>query len=852
MRKSTRIALVLLLLILSAVPTAVAQSLTTGINLLQQSKTLQQTNQTSAYSRLWQAYQLLSSVTPANDNEKTQLRNALTEMHPLIMDGFVYNSTKGERNNAILFGQALLDIEDNPLLSGIVLEHGDKYPTLIYNTAAYTFNRGDYTRVIRYFKAYLRTGDGAHRRDVINFMMNACNESKDYASAMEILDEFVAYRSNDPNAIKKAINICMETGNYGEMQKYLTRALSSHPNDQALQRLQAQAYEETQQFEKALELYERQYNSNPQALDLAKHVAVNKYNIAAQAYNLAQTGNNAKKNQKLAETGFQDASRILEKVVQAEPNSLKYYSALAQCYLFSGQNDKLQATNARVQQLGGVTASTGDKPMTISVKNQTASAAASASTSLAAAASTTSSNVVVAATPSSDEVRPYSEYAKEYVENQLKEWQAKDPYETVEEYRQRVNEKSRQEKTNSLLQVAKDQYIATYGSKALTASAMTLRPYDAENQVFLVESPYGEMVVPVPRQNNEARSFEMSWKGMQFTGPQYNIIDDKLMLTALTFTTPTGKSYQFKADGSLAYTETQVDIQFEKLDDKLFAQNGNGRQNAVKRDKKTINVGTSDVDIDIPVAKKENPKTFAVIICNENYSMVSTVPMALNDGRSFAEYCKKTLGMPEDNVRLYNDASYGVMLRAMHDISAIASAYQGDINVLFYYAGHGIPNESTKDAFLLPIDADGTHTEGCYSLSRLYAELGGLNAKSVVVFLDACFSGAKRDGGMLASARGVALKAKAEDPRGNMVIFSAASDDETAMPYKEKNHGLFTYFLLKKLQQSKGDVTLSELGDYITKNVRQQSTVVNRKSQTPSVVPSTAMADTWKTLKLNY
>lgn len=110
------------------------------------------------------------------------------------------------------------------------------------------------------------------------------------------------------------------------------------------------------------------------------------------------------------------------------------------------------------------------------------------------------------------------------------------------------------------------------------------------------------------------------------------------------------------------------------------------------------------------------------------------------------------------------------MLRAMRDIKDISNAYSGQIKVIFYYAGHGIPNEATKDAFLLPIDADGQQTEGCYSLNKLYTELGGLNANYVVVFLDACFSGAQRDGGMLASARGVALKAKQEDPKGNMVI----------------------------------------------------------------------------------
>jgi len=62
-----------------------------------------------------------------------------------------------------------------------------------------------------------------------------------------------------------------------------------------------------------------------------------------------------------------------------------------------------------------------------------------------------------------------------------------------------------------------------------------------------------------------------------------------------------------------------------------------------------------------------------------------------------------------------------------------------------------------------------------------------------------------------------------------MVIITAAQGDETAFPYKEKGHEMFTYYLLKKLQESKGNCTLEKLGDYIKTNVRQQSVFVNHK-----------------------
>jgi uncharacterized caspase-like protein len=119
-----------------------------------------------------------------------------------------------------------------------------------------------------------------------------------------------------------------------------------------------------------------------------------------------------------------------------------------------------------------------------------------------------------------------------------------------------------------------------------------------------------------------------------------------------------------------------------------------------------------------------------------------------------------------------------------------------------------------------------------------------------MIFLDACFSGSKRDGQMMASARGVAIKVKPMAPEGNMVIFTAAQGDETAYPYKEQQHGLFTYYLLKKLQDSKGNITLGELSDYLTREVKRESFVENNKMQTPTVNVSTTLANSWRSMKL--
>ena len=259
----------------------------------------------------------------------------------------------------------------------------------------------------------------------------------------------------------------------------------------------------------------------------------------------------------------------------------------------------------------------------------------------------------------------------------------------------------------------------------------------------------------------------------------------------------------------------------------------------------------SDVDIEIPIIKKSlGEKTFVVIIANENYQEVAKVPFTINDGEIFAEYCKKTLGIPETNISLVKDATANNMKREVRWLTQILQQYNGEAKAIVYYAGHGIPDESTKDAYLLPVDGYGDDPSTGYSLNELYKTLNEVPSKSTLVFLDACFSGANRDGSMLASARGVAIKAKPTAPIGNMVVFSAAQGDETAYPYKDKGHGLFTYYFLKKLQETKGDVTLGELSEYITDQVGKQSIVINRKSQTPNVSVSSSLQEDWKKMKI--
>lgn len=432
------------------------------------------------------------------------------------------------------------------------------------------------------------------------------------------------------------------------------------------------------------------------------------------------------------------------------------------------------------------------------------------------------------------------------------EWQKKGEFESTEQWRQRVTVAGRDKVVAETLAGLYADYMMQYSDDEDNYRP-SLGAYDADKEQYLVSFDKIGLTERVSVPRDEAKAFRDNWSKADIF-PDFCISNDHIGLKGY-FIKINGMSY-----GMIDSSREERDIMGKSMavlpplevDIEGFAKSvshEDGKQTAKEPVRQSVSehpmvvqtpdssdAEMDDVDSDIPVGKKSNSHTFAVVIGNENYMRVAHVEYAINDATVFADYCQKTLGLPASNIRIYKDATYGTMLTALDDISSIAAAYEGDINVIFYYAGHGIPGETDRNAYLLPVDGDGQHTEVCLSTKRLYTTLNALRARSVAVFMDACFSGAQRGDGMLLAARGVALKVKEEKPQGNVVVLSAATDDQTAFPLKEKRHGMFTYYLLKKLHDTKGSATLGEISDYVSREVKRQSVVINRKSQTPTVV----------------
>ncbi len=278
-----------------------------------------------------------------------------------------------------------------------------------------------------------------------------------------------------------------------------------------------------------------------------------------------------------------------------------------------------------------------------------------------------------------------------------------------------------------------------------------------------------------------------------------------------------------------------------------------GKVRKTKADDVDYDYMTADVDSFIPTGMFSRNNVYALVIGNQNYRFASDVPYAIHDARVFADYCKKVLGIPADNIHISEDATKQMILEEELEDWVGRIGNREEKKLIVYYAGHGVPDvKDHNKPYMLPVDVRGTNPKRGISLDDFYAKLGEFEFKQTSVFLDACFSGVNRDNeGVSEGLRAVEIDAdEASLGNGALVVFSAAQGNETAQGYPKQGHGLFTYYLLKAIQDTNGDVSFGDLSDDVSRNVSKQAKNMNmRKSQTPTTNASDQISTSWRSMR---
>ena len=262
---------------------------------------------------------------------------------------------------------------------------------------------------------------------------------------------------------------------------------------------------------------------------------------------------------------------------------------------------------------------------------------------------------------------------------------------------------------------------------------------------------------------------------------------------------------------------------------------------------------TSHIDKNIPANSKVKNR-FALVIGNEDYASYQSglqkeqnVDYAVNDAMVFEQYALKTLGVKSENMFSITNATSGIMSQEIKTVIKLTELEGKDAELIIYYAGHGFPDEQ-KVPHLIPVDVSGGDLSRAINLQELYKDLGNLKAKKVTVFLDACFTGGGRESGLMAS-RGVKVKPKEGSLGGSLVVFSASSGDQSSLPFNKEKHGVFTYHLLKALQDAEGDISYGSLYDAINIEVNKTTLRNQGMEQTPKVNTSSKVINDWRNWK---
>ncbi len=446
-----------------------------------------------------------------------------------------------------------------------------------------------------------------------------------------------------------------------------------------------------------------------------------------------------------------------------------------------------------------------------------------------------------------------SDRIKSYVEEKVNLWQQKGEFEKTVDYKLRVTETIRNKKIEDFQKEAIENLKKEF-KESVNFKEVKLGLYDADNESFLLSSDeLGEFVVGVPVA--DAPTFKQNFNTYQFNNPDFFVKDNSFVLSYAEIVNPVNKKkYIYDSKNNATYATTNINYKFNEIVIDVEGKAG-GYSNNIKKGTNTISIGKAEVDVDIPVSGIVKTNTYALIIGNEDYTTFQpdlssevNVDFAANDARVFKEYCVKTFGIPEKQVKLLINATSGQMNQGIAWLTNLISVDEGNAEIVFYYSGHGLPDEKTKEGYLIPVDVSGNNVTQGINLNGLYAKLNEFPSKKVTVFLDACFSGGARNQALVAM-KGVKVRPKENVVNGKMVVFTSSSGDEASGVYREKQHGYMTYYLLKNIQDTKGNISYKDLANALISNVKKE-TALDGKVQTPQVNASSAVEGTWETWKI--
>lgn len=406
-----------------------------------------------------------------------------------------------------------------------------------------------------------------------------------------------------------------------------------------------------------------------------------------------------------------------------------------------------------------------------------------------------------------------------YINIQMTKWKVKGKYETTADYAKRQSPEMLELKTQEYKRKKVNEIAVGIINLAISNAV-----YNADSQAFkmaLVGLP--PFYLHVTSDNGEAFIFEKNLDKISFNNPVFDMDKNGFYIAKVdAVNNYNQKTYPYPYIEPKPEEINQPTVQTQENKEMPIVEESQIAEEMAP-EKSSNYIKMPKVGIDLPASTITNPNAVAVVIGNSEYEHTSNVKYAVNDAELMKKYLIEVLGYKEGNVFFETNITKGTFenyFGTRENSNGKLSLYvKSEISDVFiYYAGHGFPDKD-GNVYFLPKDAEPNIVQlGGYPMNTFYNNISKLNAKSVTIILDACFSGF----GIQRSVSGVRIveDVKEEIPNGSIMTSSAASQESTWLD--QEKHGMFTYFFMRALHDKEiADVnkdrklTIGEIYDYV-------------------------------------
>ena len=236
---------------------------------------------------------------------------------------------------------------------------------------------------------------------------------------------------------------------------------------------------------------------------------------------------------------------------------------------------------------------------------------------------------------------------------------------------------------------------------------------------------------------------------------------------------------------------------------------------------------------------------------NDYRGDISPLRYCVADVEAFSQALVEVAGFAEERVYLMTSQMSGqkdpTNVNVIKQLSILSERVKPEDTFIFYFSGHGVSKDG--QSFLLATNSDSTTTDTLeisgIPLAKVSQILSRIQAKQLLTVIDACRNdpnaGRGEQDNLLTNSfsRGFKIK-RGNDNSGTPKVSAtlyACNIGERAYEWPEKEHGVFSYFLLEGIKgeatNQNGEITIVDLADYTQKKVVRWAEEFRGKNQRP-------------------